>query len=297
MGLVTEMLDPRGVSKGSGFVAFSTPRKLLELLILLKCKHLPAGYGFQPQPLPGFRPGIGPNFMVPYHLQKQGRPGQIMGLRRGGNPHLIQQHVMSRNSNQGLRYIPNSRNGLVDPSVVPLTPIMTLPLDASSVPIATVEAQRDGLVYINTLPKRNLGGGDRERGFLDAHLRREFMRLLPLTHYWPHSNHATGSPAQRKVTGMLLKMDKTEVLHLLKSPQMLSKKFQNPWPFWSELDACFEEVSYSSRFLDMFKYAISTKMEVRNLSLGGSNYSSLFFVKMDIGDIPNTKSAVLLPNE
>lgn len=66
---------------------------------------------------------------------------------------------MSRNSNQGFRYIPNSRNGLVDQSVVPLTPIMTLPLDASSVPIATVEAQRDGLVYINTLSKRNLGGG------------------------------------------------------------------------------------------------------------------------------------------
>ncbi|KAI3853682.1 hypothetical protein MKW98_025199 [Papaver atlanticum] len=80
------------------------------------------------------------------------------------------------------------------------------------------------------------------------------------------------------------------------------------------------KVSCSSGFLDMFKYAISTKMEVLNLSLGGPNYSalpfvkdyylknmeriillSLFtsncFVKMDIGDIPNTGAAVVLPNE
>ncbi|KAI3925151.1 hypothetical protein MKW98_009801 [Papaver atlanticum] len=83
----------------------------------------------------------------------------------------------------------------------------------------------------------------------------------------------------------------------------------------------------------MFKYAISTKMEVLNLSLGGPNYSALLFVKriisqeyvaynlvelihfklfckgtyhfrlfflllqMDIGDIPNTEAAVVLPNE
>ncbi|KAI3910932.1 hypothetical protein MKW98_022619 [Papaver atlanticum] len=81
----------------------------------------------------------------------------------------------------------------------------------------------------------------------------------------------------------------------------------------------------------MFKYATSTKMEVLNLSLGSPNYSALLFVKlkilliriisqeyvaynlvelihfklfwkgtyhfrlMDIGDIPNTESAVVLP--
>ncbi|RZC81527.1 hypothetical protein C5167_044100 [Papaver somniferum] len=32
------------------------------------------------------------------------------------------------------------------------------------------------------------------------------------------------------------------------------------------------------------KYAISTKMEVLNLSLRGPNYSSLPFAKMDIGE-------------
>ncbi|KAI3839113.1 hypothetical protein MKX03_019542, partial [Papaver bracteatum] len=68
----------------------------------------------------------------------------------------------------------------------------------------------------------------------------------------------------------------------------------------------------------MFKYAISTKMEVLNLSLGGPNYSALLLVKgfikkiisqqhgvynlvellcRDIGDIPNSEATVVLPNE
>ncbi|XP_026423596.1 uncharacterized protein LOC113319554 isoform X1 [Papaver somniferum] len=40
------------------------------------------------------------------------------------------------------------------------------------------------------------------------------------------------------------------------------------------------KISYSLGFLDMFKYAISTKMEVLNLSLGGPNYSAFPFVKV-----------------
>ncbi|RZC88550.1 hypothetical protein C5167_016409 [Papaver somniferum] len=44
------------------------------------------------------------------------------------------------------------------------------------------------------------------------------------------------------------------------------------------------KVSCSLGFLDMFKYVISTKMEVLNSSQGGPNYSALPFVKMDIGE-------------
>lgn len=51
----------------------------------------PAGYGFQQQLLPGMRPGVGPNFILPYHLQRQGQPGQRMGVRRGGNFQQVQQ--------------------------------------------------------------------------------------------------------------------------------------------------------------------------------------------------------------
>lgn len=51
----------------------------------------PAGYGFQQQLLPGMRPGVSPNFIMPYHLQRQGPPGQRMGVRRGGNFQQVQQ--------------------------------------------------------------------------------------------------------------------------------------------------------------------------------------------------------------
>lgn len=49
-----------------------------------------AGYGFQQQLFPGMRPG-GPNFVMPYHLQRQGQPGQRLGGRRGGNGQQVQQ--------------------------------------------------------------------------------------------------------------------------------------------------------------------------------------------------------------
>ncbi|KAI3919908.1 hypothetical protein MKW98_001164 [Papaver atlanticum] len=273
------MLDPQGVSKGSGFVAFSTAEEATRAVTEMNGKMIgrkplyvavaqrkeerrarlqahfaqmrapgamaplpsgmtgfhpggprlapqplyfgqgapglipsqPAGYGFQQQLLPGVRPGVGPNFMVPYHLPRQGQPGQRMGLRRGGNPHQMQQQIMPRNSNQGFRYIPNSRNGLVDPSVVPLAPIMTLPLDASGVPMATVEAQRNGPVHIKTLAS-TLASAEPE-------LQRQMLgeQLFPLVKSIEHDYAG-------KVTGMLLEMDKTEVLHLIESPDALKKK-------------------------------------------------------------------------
>lgn len=51
----------------------------------------PAGYGFQQQLVPGMRAGVAPNFIMPYQLQRQGQPGQRMGMRRGGNPQQMQQ--------------------------------------------------------------------------------------------------------------------------------------------------------------------------------------------------------------
>ncbi|KAI3892446.1 hypothetical protein MKX03_012664, partial [Papaver bracteatum] len=35
----------------------------------------PAAYGFQPQLFSGMRPGVSPNFMMPYPLQLQGQHG------------------------------------------------------------------------------------------------------------------------------------------------------------------------------------------------------------------------------
>lgn len=51
----------------------------------------PAGFGFQQQLIPGIRPGLPPNFMMPYHLQRQGQPGQRMGVRRGAMVQQLQQ--------------------------------------------------------------------------------------------------------------------------------------------------------------------------------------------------------------
>lgn len=45
----------------------------------------PAGYGFQQQLLPGIRPGIAPNYLMPFNLQRQAQSGQRMGVRRQGN--------------------------------------------------------------------------------------------------------------------------------------------------------------------------------------------------------------------
>lgn len=49
--------------------------------------HQPAGYGFQQQIMPGMRP---PNFIMPYHHQRHGQPGQRIGVR-GGNFQQVQQ--------------------------------------------------------------------------------------------------------------------------------------------------------------------------------------------------------------
>ena len=55
----------------------------------------PAGYGFQQQLLPGIRPGVTPNYIMPYNLQRQGQPGQRMGVRRGGNSQQMQQQQVA----------------------------------------------------------------------------------------------------------------------------------------------------------------------------------------------------------
>lgn len=55
-----------------------------------------AGYGFQQQLVPGIRPGVPPNFvMPPYQFQRQGPSGQRMGQRRNGNTQQMQQQVAS----------------------------------------------------------------------------------------------------------------------------------------------------------------------------------------------------------
>ncbi|XP_061345158.1 polyadenylate-binding protein 3-like isoform X1 [Gastrolobium bilobum] len=276
------MLDAHGHSKGSGFVAFSTPEEASKALIEMNGKligqkplyvavaqrkeerkaHLqahfaqirapagmaplpagipgyhpgaprlapqqlyfgqgspgfippqPAGFGFQQQILPGMRPGVAPNFIMPYHLQRQGQPGQRMGVRRNGNLQQVQQNQMlHRNSDHGFRYMANGRNGM-DPSVVPqglVGPIMPMPFDGSGVTAAPIDNQRPGASSTTLASALASATPDNQRLMLGEHL-------------YPLVERLTSNQHTAKVTGMLLEMDQSEVIHLIESPEDLKIK-------------------------------------------------------------------------
>ncbi|XP_054785821.1 polyadenylate-binding protein 3-like isoform X2 [Prosopis cineraria] len=274
------MLDSHGHSKGSGFVAFSTPEEASKALNEMNGKMVgrkplyvavaqrkeerkalqahfaqirapgritplpagipgyhpgtprlapqqlyygqgthglippqPAGFGFQQQLLPGMRPGVAPNFIMPYQLQRQVQPGQRMGVRRGGNfQHVHQNQMVHRNSNQGFRYMGNTRNGM-DSSVVPqglVSPMMPLPFDGSGVTSAPIDNLRPGALSTTLASALASATPENQRMMLGEHLYPLVDRLAP--------NHTA------KVTGMLLEMDQSEVIHLIESPEDLKIK-------------------------------------------------------------------------
>lgn len=175
----------------------------------------PAGYGFQQQLIPGMRPGVASNFMMPYNLQRQGQSGQRVGARRGGMSQQMQQQqqLIQRNANQGFRYMQNARNG-IDPTMVPqglMGPMMPLPLDASGMHVAPMDAVRSSPIPITALASALASATpDHQRAILGE-------QLYPLVERIERDQAG-------KVTGMLLEMDQTEVLHLIESPDALQKK-------------------------------------------------------------------------
>ncbi|KAL1534176.1 poly(A) binding protein Pab2, variant 2 [Salvia divinorum] len=271
------MRDPSGISRGSGFVAFSTPeeasRALSEMsgqMVISKplyvalaqrkeerraklqaqfmqmrpvamppsmAPRMPmyppgapgigqqmfygqgpamippqAGFGYQQQLVPGMRPGGGPmpNFFMP--LVQQGQQGQLPGGRRGGPPQqnqqqvpMMQQQVMmprarmyryppGRNGQDGS--IPGGAGGMLS---VPYDMGGMLPRDSAGPQPITALAS----ALANATPEQ-------QRTMLGEN-------LYPLVDQLEHEHAA-------KVTGMLLEMDQTEVLHLLESPDALKSK-------------------------------------------------------------------------
>ncbi|XP_076936374.1 polyadenylate-binding protein 2-like [Bidens hawaiensis] len=167
-----------------------------------------AGFGYQQQLVPGMRPGGGPmpNFFVP--VVQQGQQDQRLGGRRGTGPVQqnqqpvpMMQHQMvprgrmyrypARDTNAsaaavggGMLPVPYDMGGML-----PREPPMPITALASALANASPEQQR-------TMLGEN---------------------LYPFVDQVEHEHAA-------KVTGMLLEMDQTEVLHLLESPEALKAK-------------------------------------------------------------------------
>ncbi|XP_002284923.1 polyadenylate-binding protein 8 [Vitis vinifera] len=174
-----------------------------------------AGFGYQQQLVPGMRPGGAPmpNFFVP--LVQQGQQGQRPGGRRGAGPvqqnqqpvPLMQQQMLPRGG-RVYRY-PPGRNMPDVPMPGVAGGMLSIPYDMGGVPL------RDAAIG-QPMPISALASAlanatpDQQRTMLGE-------SLYPLVDQLEHEMAA-------KVTGMLLEMDQTEVLHLLESPEALKSK-------------------------------------------------------------------------
>ncbi|XP_073263764.1 polyadenylate-binding protein 8 isoform X2 [Populus alba] len=228
------MRDPSGISRGSGFVAFSTPEEASRALAEMNGKivvskplyvapaqrkeerraRLQAGFGYQQQLVPGMRPGGAPmpNFFVP--LVQQGQQGQRPGGRRGGGPvqqtqqpvPLMQQQMLPRG--RFYRY-PSGRNMPDVPMPGVAGGMLSVPYDMGVVPIRDAAGGQPMPITALATALAN-ATPEQQRTMLGE-------SLYPLVDQLEHDSAA-------KVTGMLLEMDQTEVLHLLESPEALKAK-------------------------------------------------------------------------
>ncbi|KAL4303901.1 hypothetical protein GQ457_10G020690 [Hibiscus cannabinus] len=271
------MRDPSGVSKGSGFVAFSTPEEASKALAEMNGKivvskplyvalaqrkedrrarlqaqfsqmrpvamtpsaaprmpmYPPGGPGlgqqifygqgppamfpqhglYQQQLVPGMRPGGAPmpNFFVP--VVQQGQQGQRPGGRRSGavqqsqqSVPLMQQQMLPRG--RVYRYPPG--RGLPDVAMPNVAGgMLSVPYDMGGMPMRDVPHSQP--VPIGALASALANATpDQQRTMLGENLYPLVEQLEP--------------DAAAKVTGMLLEMDQTEVLHLLESPEALKAK-------------------------------------------------------------------------
>ncbi|XP_015889862.2 polyadenylate-binding protein 4 [Ziziphus jujuba] len=267
------MCDPNGISRGSGFVAFSTAEEASRALVEMNGKMIvskplyvalaqrkedrrarlqaqfsqmrpamappvaarmpmyPPGatglgqvfYGQGPPaiipPQPGFGyqqqlvPGVRPNFFVP--IVQPGQQSQRPGGRRSGAGPMQQTQ----------QPIP-----MMQPQMVPRGRVYRYP-PARNVPDASIAGVPGGMLSV---PYEMGGMPHRDASFSQpmpagalatalANATPEQQRTLlgenlyPLVDQLEHENAA-------KVTGMLLEMDQTEVLHLLESPEALKAK-------------------------------------------------------------------------
>ncbi|KAF7002468.1 hypothetical protein CFC21_017956 [Triticum aestivum] len=175
------------------------------------------GYGFQQQLVPGMRPGGGahmPNYFVP--VVQPGQQGLRPGIRRNGpgsaqgqqTPQPFQQQMVPRG--RVYRYPPGPRH-MPEVQQMPGVGVggMVQPYDMGSFPVR--DAGVSPAPPIGTLTSALANATpEQQRTILGE-------SLYPLVEKLEHQQAA-------KVTGMLLEMDQTEVLHLLESPEALKSK-------------------------------------------------------------------------
>nr|XP_043635589.1 polyadenylate-binding protein 2-like [Erigeron canadensis] len=168
------------------------------------------GFGYQQQLVPGMRPGGVPipNFFVP--VVQQGQQGQRLGGRRGGGPVQQNQQPVPMMQPQMLprgrmfRYPGrNAADGNMGGGMLPVPYDMggILPRDGGMQQSMPITALASALANAPL---------DQQRLMLGEN-------LYPLVDQLEREHAA-------KVTGMLLEMDQTEVLHLLESPEALKNK-------------------------------------------------------------------------
>ncbi|KAK3019928.1 hypothetical protein RJ639_004911 [Escallonia herrerae] len=274
------MCEPTGISRGSGFVAFSTPEEASRALAEMNGKMLvskplyvalaqrkeerrarlqaqfsqmrpvamapsiaprmpiyapgapgigqqlfygqappamippQAGFGYQQQLVSGMRPGGAPmpNFFMP--MVQQAQQGQRPGGRRAAGlsqqPQqpvpMMQQQMLPRG--RMYRYPPgrNVPDGTMPGVAGGMLPVPydvggMLPRDAAMAQPMPITALASALANASPEQQRTMLGEN----------------LYPLVDQLEHEHTA-------KVTGMLLEMDQTEVLHLLESPDALKAK-------------------------------------------------------------------------
>ncbi|XP_042415756.1 polyadenylate-binding protein 2-like [Zingiber officinale] len=173
------------------------------------------GFAFQQQLVPGMRPGgmPFPNFYMPmvHHGQQIQRPG---GRRGPSGPvyqtqqhpvPMIQQQMIPRGG-RPYRY-PPGRNMQEAPGTG--GGMLSRPYDISGMPVRDAGISQPIPIGELTSALTNASPGQ-QRSMLGE-------SLYPLVDQLEHDHAA-------KVTGMLLEMDQTEVLHLLESPEALSAK-------------------------------------------------------------------------
>ncbi|CAM0903911.1 unnamed protein product [Alopecurus aequalis] len=175
------------------------------------------GYGFQQQLVPGMRPGGAhmPNYFVP--VVQQGQQGPRPGIRRSGpgsaqgqqTPQPFQQQMVPRG--RVYRYPPGPVRNMPEVQQMPGVGVggMIQPYDMGSLPAR--DAGLSPAAPMGTLTSALANATpDQQRTILGE-------SLYPLVELLERNQAA-------KVTGMLLEMDQTEVLHLLESPEALKSK-------------------------------------------------------------------------